>query len=244
MSPEHPVNPYSQERYHAKELSWLAFNERVLQEAADITVPPIQRLRYLGIFSNNLDEFFRVHVAEIRRLATFSSGSEQIQYKNLLEVIQKRVIELQIHFELIYLNALSSLRKHKIYLINEAQLDEKQSHYVRQFFQKKVQPELMPQLLDDNHPISELTDASIYLAIKLHCHDQIHYALLEVPTERLDRFIPIPQQKGKRGRVYIVLENIIRHCLPKVFRNLFPIAHAEAYTIKLTRDAELELGDG
>lgn len=244
MSPDSSSTPHDDERYLAKELSWLAFNERVLQEAADITVPPIQRLRYLGIFSNNLDEFFRVRVAEVRRLASFSSGAEQSRYKTLLETIQKRVIELQIHFELIYINALNTLRKHKIYLINEHQLDEKQSHYVKQYFQKYVQPELMPQLLDEHHPIPELTDASIYLAIKLHCKDQIRYALLEVPTERLSRFIAIPQLKGKRGRVYIVLENIIRHCLHKVFRNLFAIEHAEAYTIKLTRDAELEMGDG
>jgi len=244
MNSEYSPTYYNHERYQAKELSWLAFNERVLQEAADITVPPIQRLRYLGIFSNNLDEFFRVRVAEVRRLATFSSATEQVYYKHLLETIQKRVIELQIHFELIYLNALNSLRKHKIYLVNEKQLDEKQAQYVKSYFLKKVQPELMPQILDEKHPIPELSDSSIYLAIKLHCTDQIRYALLEVPTERLDRFVAIPQLKGKRGRAYIVLENIIRYCLPKVFRNLFSIERAEAYTIKLTRDAELELGDG
>lgn len=232
------------DRYIAKELSWLAFNERVLQEAADVSVPPIQRLRYLGIFSNNLDEFFRVRVAEVRRQASASTASEQTYFKVLLEAIQRRVIELQIQFENIYFDALKNLRKHKIYLVNEQQLDKQQSDFVNEYFIEKVQMELMPQLLDEHHTITELADASIYLAIKLHCEENIRYAILEVPTERLGRFIAIPQRQGKAGHVYIVLENIIRHCLPKVFRNLLSIVKAEAYTIKLTRDADLEMAGG
>jgi len=227
-----------------KELSWLSFNDRVLQEASDPSVPAIARIRYLGIFSNNMDEFFRVRVADVRRLATFSKGAEQEHYKQLLEQIQQRVIEQQRRFDLVYFDALQELRKHHIYLINEHQLDPEQAAYVQRYFERSIEPELEPVLIDDLHPLPELADASIYLAIKLHCEQQIRYALLEVPTESVRRFIEIPPQQGQRGQVFIVLENIIRHCLPQVFRGVFPIQRAEAYVFKVTRDAELELDEG
>lgn len=227
-----------------KELSWLSFNERVLQEAADRSVPVIQRLRYLGIFSNNMDEFFRVRVADVRRLATFASGTGQDHYKKLLEQIQQKVIEQQHRFEETYQDVLAGLRKNRIFLINEKQLDQHQAEFVTQYFYNTIQPELEPVLLDDAHPLPELTDASIYLAIRLQFQEQTRFALLEVPSERLGRFVQIPTRAGQRGVVFIVLENIIRHNLPKVFHGVVPIEKAEAYTIKLTRDAELEMDDG
>lgn len=230
--------------YIPKELSWLSFNERVLQEAADPKVPAIQRIRYLGIFSNNMDEFFRVRVADVRRLATFSTGSEQEHYKKLLGQIQQKVIEQQRRFDRTYSDILTQLRRSRIYLINENQLDEHQAEFVSQYFDRVVQPELEPVLLNDEHPLPELTDASIYLAIKLISEQQVRFALLEVPTERLGRFVEIPARSGQRGIVFIVLENIIRHSLPRVFHGVFPIERAEAYTIKLTRDAELEMDEG
>lgn len=227
-----------------KELSWLSFNERVLQEAADPKVPAIQRLRYLGIFSNNMDEFFRVRVADVRRLATFSSPTEQERYKKLLGQIQQKVIEQQRRFDRTYSDVLVQLRKSRIYLVNEKQLDQHQAEFVTQYFHRVIQPELEPVLLDDEFPLPELTDASIYLAIKLQHEQQLRFALLEVPTERLSRFVEIPARAGQRGIVFIVLENIIRHSLPRVFHGVFPIEKAEAYTIKLTRDAELEMDEG
>ena len=230
--------------YIPKELSWLSFNERVLQEAGDPKVPAIQRVRYLGIFSNNLDEFFRVRVADVRRLATFATGSEQDHYKKLLGQIQQKVIELQRRFDRTYLDILAQLRRSRIYLVNETQLDEHQANFVTQYFDRVVQPELEPVLLSDEHPLPELTDASIYLAIKLISEQQVRFAFLEVPTERLDRFVEIPARNGQRGIVFIVLENIIRHSLPRVFHGVFAIEKAEAYTIKLTRDAELEMDEG
>jgi len=227
-----------------KELSWLSFNARVLQEAADAKVPAIQRVRYLGIFSNNMDEFFRVRVADVRRLAAFSTGAEQERYKKLLEQIQQVVIEHQRRFDRVYLDILGQLRRSRIYLINEKQLDDHQAEFVSQYFHRVIQPELEPVLLSDEHPLPELTDASIYLAIKLESEQRVRFALLEVPTERLGRFIEIPARVGQRGIVFIVLENIIRHSLPRVFHGVFPIEKAEAYTIKLTRDAELEMDEG
>lgn len=242
-----PVRPHKAKKefpYFPKELSWLSFNERVLQEAADPKVPAIQRIRYLGIFSNNMDEFFRVRVADVRRLAAFSTGAEQERYKKLLEKIQQKVIEQQRFFDRTYQDVLIQLRRSRIYLINENQLDENQEAFVAHYFNRIVQPELEPVLLSDEHPLPELTDASIYLAIKLISQNQVRFSMLEVPTERLGRFIEIPARKNQRGIVFIVLENIIRHSLPKVFHGVFPIEKAEAYTIKLTRDAELEMDDG
>ncbi len=227
----------------AKELSWLSFNERVLQEAADPTVPIIQRIRYLGIFSNNLDEFFRVRVADVRRLAAFSAASKQEEYKSLMEEIRQKVLKLQQRFDVVYRDNLKELRRRKIYLVNEKQLDEAQTNYVRSYFHSHIQQELVPIILDDANPIPELNESSIYFAIRLGFESQTRFALLEIPTTRLDRFTRIPGRKGRRGKVLIALENMIRVCLPEVFRGIFPLETADAYTIKLTRDAELELSE-
>lgn len=235
--------PDSPSPWTAKELSWLSFNERVLQEAADPNVPLIQRVRYMGIFSNNLDEFFRVRVADVRRLATYSTPSRRDEFKELLTKIQDRVRELQTRFDRVYRDNLEALSQRNIHLVNEKQLDENQLEWVRRYFIDTLQPELAPVILDDAFPLPELNDHSIYLAVKAQTGEQVRYGMLEVPTVRLPRFVRIPGRKGKRGYVLIVLENIIRACLPMVFRGVIMVDNAEAYTIKLTRDAELELGE-
>ncbi len=227
-----------------RELSWLSFNERVLQEAANPDVPVIQRLRYLGIFSNNLDEFFRVRVAEVRRLLNVSVGKSRQQYKHLLRDIQQRVVELQRDFETTYKEVLKELARRKIYMINEQQLDEGQANFVKQYFHSKVLPELEPILLTANANVSGLEDDPFYLAVDIRSGDKYHCALIEIPTDRLDRFVEIPRKKGGSGKVFIVLENIIRHCLPDVFRDVLDIDEAAAYTIKFSRDAELEIDAG
>src|SRR5690606_9289267 len=124
-----------------------------------------QRVRYLGIFSNNMDEFFRVRVADVRRLATFSSASRQEQFKKLLGQIQSRVLQQQHRFDAVYLEVLKALREQRIYLINGQQLTGNQIEFVRQYFFRHIQPELEPILLDDHRPLPELSDTSIYLAI-------------------------------------------------------------------------------
>ena len=229
----------------SKELSWLAFNERVLQEASNPSVPVVQRLRYLGIFSNNLDEFFRVRVADVSRLAAFSAKTDEKEYyNNLLQAIQSSAIALQTKFEKIYLSVLAALRKKKIYIINEKQLDSKQAAFVEHIFDQQVLPELDPILLDPSRPFPRLVDGLIYLAIKIDSNQVVRYGIVEVPTDRISRFIQIPQRKGRPGKVFIVLENVMRHSLLKMFRGVIPIDNVQAYTFKLTLDAELELGDG
>jgi polyphosphate kinase len=232
-------------RLVAKELSWLSFNERVLQEAANEEVPVIQRLRYLGIFSSNQDEFFRVRVADVSRLAAFSATPAiKEHYNQLLHEIQLKTRQLQGKFDTTYAGVLTALRKRKIYLVNEKQLDQRQSAHVEKLFDTLVLPELDPILLDGNRPFPSLLDGCLYLAIKIRSDSQVRYGLVEVPTERVARFIQIPQRQGARGKVFIVLENVIRHCIRKMFRGVIEIDRIQAYAFKLTLDAELELGEG
>lgn len=232
------------ELFVPRELSWLSFNERVLQEAANPAVPVIQRLRYLGIFSNNLDEFFRVRVAEVKRLITVASSTNKQKYQDLLKQIQDRVAELNADFDVTYDQVLLELRKRRIYLVNEDQLDEGQADFVRDYFRSTVLPELEPILLAEARSFERLTDESIYLVVDIKVEDGYQYALVEVPTDRLDRFVQIPKKKGKAGKAFIVLDNIIRFCMPEVFRGVFRFDRSAAYTIKFSRDAEVEVEPG
>ena len=231
-------------RYTPKELSWLLFNERVLQEAADSSVPIIQRVRYLGIFSSNLDEFFRVRVADVKRLVDYSSGTEKDNAISLLDEIMERVGKLQKAYDKTYQTILKELRHRKIYLINELQLTSKQSDFVKNHFERKVLPELSPIMVNEKKSFPFLKEGSIYFAVKIVQKEQIRYAVLEIPSDRLDRFIPLPSRSKGRERVFITLDNVIRHCLKEVFMGALPIKTIEAYTIKITRDAELEIGEG
>ena len=232
----------NEDLFMPRELSWLSFNARVLQEAADEEVPVIQRLRYLGIFSNNLDEFFRVRVAEVRRLVSVATGSSKQQAQDLLEAIQRGVVRLQKEFEQVYTRVLKDLAARHIYLINEQQLDPNQAAFVQDYFTHTVLPELEPILLRKDQPIPVLNDESIYLALDILSEGSYNYAVVEVPTDRLPRFVEIPRRKGQgKSRVFIVLDNIMRTCLPQMFRGVFPIDAAAAYCFKFSRDAELEI---
>lgn len=233
-------------KFYEKELSWLAFNERVLQEAADPNTPLIQRLRYLGITSNNNDEFFRVRVADVSRLASFTKDPEdKLVYQKLLTRIQDKALKLQQLYDATYAQILKELRRRKIYLIDESQIDDVQSKTVTQIFDHQVLPELNPILINKPKDFPDIDDGSIYLAVRIVDRDNVvRYALVNIPTNRLPRFFQIPQRKGHRGKAFIVLENIIRHGLPKVFRGVFDIKSVDAYEFKVTRDAELEMGEG
>ncbi|MEM1143540.1 MAG: polyphosphate kinase 1 [Pseudomonadota bacterium] len=227
-----------------RELSWLAFNARVLQEAADESVPEIQRLRYLGIFSSNMDEFFRVRVAEVRRLISVSSGGARQRAKDLHAAIQGQVVSLQKDSERVYNSILQAMEKRRIFMINERELEPQQATFVQQYFTSTVLPELDPILFSEGSPIPTLDDESLYLAVDIRSDGKQRVALLEVPTDRLDRFVEIPKFKGQAGRVFIALDNVIRACLPQVFRGVFSIDSAGAYCFKISRDAELELDFG
>lgn len=230
---------------YPKELSWLSFNERVLQEVEDETVPIIERVRFLGIFSNNLDEFFRVRVADVRRLAAFAGGEQQKRrFAKLLGQINDRVLRLQRRYTRAYAKVLADLDKHDIHVVRETNLSERQRGFVEDYFHREVLPELEPFFIDDRETMPLLNEASIYFAIFLRLKDgSQRYAAMEIPTNTLSRFVVIPPREGKHEKVYIVLDNIIRACLVEVFRHVIPIRSAQAYMFKISRDAELELGE-
>lgn len=227
-----------------RELSWLAFNERVLQEAEDKTVPLIERIKFLGIYSNNRDEFFRVRVATLRRVVKHQKKATEVigeDPQRLLDKIQKTVVEQQLKFELIYQTLLKELDKNNISIINEKELNTKQKIFVEEYFREKVMPTLFPIMLDNVAPFPYMRDRSGYLIIKLgstHKNKKNTYALLEIPTDSISRFVVLPKEKERN--YIILLDDVIRFNLDHVFSN-FEYDFIEAFNIKLTRDAEIDI---
>jgi len=226
-----------------REISWLSFNERVLQEAADANVPIIERIRFLGIFSNNLDEFFKVRVATIKRMIDIEDKTGKLydeKPREVLNQIQQTVIYQQKKFQNIYHDLKNELQREKIIIINENELTRKKAEFVLKYFLEYVQPVLSPIMLNYVKEFPRLVDKSIYLAVKMSGKAQsqnAEYALIEVPTERLGRFLVFPI----RSRKYVILlDDVIRFGLSHLFSQ-FHFTHFEAYTIKLTRDAELDI---
>ncbi|MBN2275478.1 MAG: polyphosphate kinase 1 [Bacteroidales bacterium] len=233
-----------QARFIHREISWLSFNERVLQEAQDLNVPLIERIRFLGIFSNNLDEFFKVRVATIKRMIDFRGGDKLFEgekAKKLMNKIQKKVIQLQNKFEYTYQQIVGELEKNGIFIINEMELNPTQGSFVKKYFYDNVMPFISPVLLSNVNEFPYLKDKSIYLAIKLSGNQpqvQTDYALIEVPTGILPRFIVLPSENERK--FIILLEDVIRYSLDDVFA-LFHFDISGAWIIKLTRDAELDM---
>ena len=238
--------PHVKEFFINRDISWLYFNHRVLQEAENNEVPLIERLRFLGIFSNNLDEFFRVRVATIKRMAQWGKGATTFLHEDpkiLLERIQEIVIRLQDRFDKIYERLIRELKKENIYILNEEGLDEAKLEFVRTYFRQKVRPWLVPIMLDNKLPFPELKDKSIYLAIKLsrkRSREKPVYALIELPSPDVSRFVELPKEREKR--YIMLLDDVVRVGLEEVFA-VFQFDKHEAYTIKLTRDAELDLSE-
>lgn len=227
-----------------RELSWLSFNERVLQEAQDTTVPLIERIRFLGIFSNNRDEFFRVRVATLKRVIKHQKKASEYAGENphrLLNKIQKIVLEQQNKFDKIYQNILLELAENGISIINEKQLSTEQGLFVKGFFREKVMPKLFPIMLDNKTPFPYLKDKSGYLIVKLGRNGATKknkFSIIEVPTDELSRFVVLPKIKEKT--FIILLDDVIRFCLNDLFIN-FEHDYIESYNIKLTRDAEIDI---
>ncbi|ELY5144571.1 polyphosphate kinase 1 [Vibrio vulnificus] len=229
--------------YIEKELSWLSFNERVLQEAADKTVPLIERIRFLGIFSNNLDEFYKVRFSDVKRriLINREQGGNDIS-KHLLSKMQSKALKLNERFDELYNELIRDMARRHIFLVNESQLDEAQQKWIVKYFQKEVLPHITPLMLTDEIDVLQfLKDEYAYIAVELKQQEQAKYALLEIPTDHLPRFIMVPEQKGKRKKTIILLDNIIRFCLNDIFRGFFDYDELNGYAMKMTRDAEYDL---
>lgn len=223
-----------------RDISWLAFNDRVLQEANDPTVPLLERLKFLGIVSSNRDEFFRVRVATIRRMMRMGKKGEELLGEDpslLLERIQRIIIRQQEKFDESYENILRELELQGIFILNETQLNAAQGAFVHQYFREQVLPTLVPVLLDNVKKFPYLRDKSIYFMVVMQRKDvKPKYALVEIPTDVLPRFIVLPRD----NKYVILLDDVIRYCLDDLFFN-FDYDSIKAYTIKLTRDAELDI---
>ncbi len=232
--------------YEEKELSWLSFNERVLQEAMDKTVPLIERVRFLGIFSSNQDEFFKVRVSDVKRRILINEvhGGDD-EAKVLLRAIQQKVIALGEAFDNTYKELLIALARHNIFLVNENQLSDAIQKWLRVFFREKVLRHIIPILLNKEvNPVKFLKDEHTYLAIEMKKNGQvIQYALVEVPTDDLPRFFQLPPEGTRRKKQIIILDNVIRFCLDEIFKGFFDYDEIAAYAVKLTRDAEYDLSD-
>ncbi len=228
--------------FRSKEISWLSFNERVLQEASRSEVPLIERLKFLGIYSNNLDEFFRVRVAILRRLAmvgqlTLAEGGNP---REVMTQIEEIVIEQSGRFEEIYNQILEELASENIFIVNENQLTEEQGRFVTHYFKREVRPRIMPIILRKGSKLPLLSDDAIYLAVDMEKNKKSEYALIEVPTDSLTRFVKIPSTDNKT--YIILLEDVIRYELDDTFY-MFSYHKISSYIFKLTRDAELDLDD-
>ena len=230
-----------------REVSWLSFNERVLQEAEDERNPLVERMKFLGIFSNNRDEFFRVRVANIKRVADFpgrnklSSGEDP---KEVSDKILKQVLKQQTRFDKAYEKLIKELQKENIYFLNEDQISGEHVKFVKDFFVDKVRTNIVPIIIDKKNAFPFLKDASTYMFVKMYNKgakkEKTEYALIEIPTGQVDRIIKLPGIWKKK--FLIMLDDIIRYNLPQVF-SIFNYDTIEAYNIKVTRDAELDIDD-
>ena len=247
----------TENRYIDREKSWLSFNARVLQEAGDSSVPLLDRLRFLGIFSNNLDEFFRVRFAAIRRLSLSGVSGEKIlggiSAEKLLKEITQIVIQQQSESLRILSNIEKELEKENVFIINEKEITADQQNFVKDFFIQKVSPALVTIILNDLAEFPVLKDTSGYLAIKLVMKPkdktssilnivktpktEIRYAIIEIP-KTINRFVELPKNNDKQ--FIILLDDVIRYNLNHIF-NIFDYEKVEAHMIKITRDAQLEI---
>ena len=231
-------------RYVNRELSWLQFNARVLQEAADPTVPLIERLRFLGIFSNNLDEFFKVRYATIRRIVRAGRKGRKAlgvySAEELLEKITEIVIEQQAESQKILNIITKGLEAENIYVLNENEIAHEEHHrYIKDFFTEHVSPALETIILSEDMELPRIKDLDAYLMIKicLNTQEEPLYALLEIPNS-VDRFAVLPEVD--KHNYIIILDDVIRYNLDAIF-NIFDYYEISAHMIKITRDGELDI---
>lgn len=226
-----------------RELSWLSFNERVLQEAMDERVPTIERLRFLGIYSNNMDEFYRVRVANVKRLVGIKNAAVQ-GYKGsaseLLEDIREEVMKQRKMFDKTYLEILEKLEQENVFQLTEKNLSQNHKIELTNFFHSDLKHEIVPIILNPKNPFPKLQDKHIYLAVRLKksTKKNLQFAYIQIPSN-YPRFYQINENEK---HYFILIDDIIRLHLDTIF-SIFEADELEAYTFKFTRDAELNLDD-
>jgi polyphosphate kinase len=228
----------------ARDISWLSFNARVLQEAADPTVPLRERIRFLGIFSNNMDEFFRVRVATLRRMIQLGNKANMHLENNpqeIIDEIQMTVLNQQGEFNRIWEEVSVQLNEQKIFLRTEKELNAEQQAFVRNYFEEEVSSDVIPLMIENIPEFPMLRDKSIYLAVVMWKKESAlkkKYALIEIPSRALGRFTILPS-KADESHI-ILLEDVIRFNLPDIF-SYFGYDQYQSHIFKVTRDAEIDI---
>ncbi|MDP1844513.1 MAG: polyphosphate kinase 1 [Sediminibacterium sp.] len=230
-----------------RDISWLSFNARVLQEANDPTVPLTERIRFLGIFSNNSDEFFRVRVATLKRMIEFGEKRRKLNMhmeeepQEILDQIQTIVLRHQNEFNRIWEGIVKELKKEKVSLITEKQLTREQKIFVKKFFDEEVRSNIIPLMIESLPQLPYLRDKSIYLGVVMRKKNSAYhqkYALIEVPAKAVGRFIILPSNKVEKQ--IILLEDVVRFNLPHIF-SYFGYDYFDSHVFKVTKDAEIDI---
>ena len=235
----------AQKLFRNKEVSWLSFNERVLQEASDPSVPLGDRIKFMGIYSANLDEFYRGRVANLKRLATMESDTSLELITDdpdiALKEIREIVLEQGRQFEQLFFDLRAELESYDVLFLQHDELDDKQKTFISSYFQRQVRPRVFPMMLNKRYKMPHLKDSALYLAVRLHRIEKTpRYSIIEIPRKALPRFVRIPGGESRKDIIFI--DDIVRFGLPSIYRML-KYDRIEAYTVKITRDAALDLDD-
>lgn len=231
------------EAYVDRDLSWMYFNHRILQEATKTQVPLLERLGFLGIYSNNLDEFFRVRMATLSRIAECEDKSVRSEREHAHQLI-KQINKLNNKFSKEYENVIHEvtrqLREENIFLLREDELDEGQQQFVRRFYRQQLSGFVSPVWFSTVKQLTDETDENIYLGVKMQVDGKksFDYALIELPVAECGRFVRFPDKEGRSYLMY--LDDVIRYCLPMIFSGMNYVFF-KAYAFKFTKDAEMEI---
>ncbi|WP_447641607.1 MULTISPECIES: polyphosphate kinase 1 [Chitinophagaceae] len=229
-----------------RDISWLSFNARVLQEANDHTVPLIQRIHFLGIFSNNMDEFFRVRVAALRRMVELKGKKTNFHFEVnpqiILDQIQQIVLHQQNEFDRIWDIVQKDMAKEGVFLVDDTHLTTKQQAFVRQYFEREVESNIIPLLVENIPTFPYLREKSLYLGVVMSKSDAAYsqkFAIIEVPSRIVGRFKELPTEDPNTHQI-ILLEDIIKFNLPHIF-SYFGFDRFDAHVFKITKDAEFDI---
>ncbi|MDR0769045.1 MAG: RNA degradosome polyphosphate kinase [Dysgonamonadaceae bacterium] len=238
------MNKREKKYYLEREVSWMYFNHRVLQEAQDNTVPILERFSFLGIYSNNLDEFFRVRVAILNRIIALKDSAfknDREKAMHTLSQINDLYKKYAVEFDETFNSLKKEMETHHIYILDEKQIDDEQRKQIHQMFIDKLSFHLYPRLFLRNPNFKDLDDENVYLAVRqISPTGKKDYALLEIPADRFGRFIELESGEGNK-KIFMFLDDVIRICLPYIFAGQTVAARFEAYAFKLTKDAEIDI---
>lgn len=234
------------ENYLQREISWMYFNHRLIQEASDDTVPLLERLNFLGIYSNNLDEFFRVRVAMLNRIVRIKDSSlksEKKKVEKLLDTLHQLNKKYTNEFEEVFSSLKNQLETAGIFILNENEISEAQKDEVLQIFRNVLNRHIYPRMIQPKANFEDISDENVYLAIRLtDKHSKKEFALLELPTNVFGRFIEL-KQTGKNKKIIMFLDDAIRVCLSNIFVGRKYLKY-EAYAFKITKDSEIDIEPG